>query len=279
LMDLNNIVFSVVGIQFSKSSAVDDKFESFVRFMTLNCIRSWKSKFPEYDELVLCDDCSDKSWRKKEFKHYKASRKTKRKASKIDWDAAFVVTDKIKKEIQNNLPYKYVKADKAEADDIIATIATYSAVRGEDVLIISGDKDFKQIHSEKIKQYSPVKKDWVTCDDPQQYLAEHILTGDIADGVPNCLSDDDTFVVEGKRQVPLRKKKVQEFLTEGVKDKDLKKNYERNKKMIDFSMIPDKVCLDIFKAFHLPPKGSKTKLRKYLEQHDLQQIIKNIKDF
>jgi hypothetical protein len=59
----------------------------------------------------------------------------------------------------------------------------------------------------------------------------------------------------------------------------LKKNYERNKKMIDFSMIPDKVCLDIFKAFHLPPKGSKTKLRKYLEQHDLQQIIKNIKDF
>ena len=42
------------------------------------------------------------------------------------------------------------------------------------------------------------------------YLKEHILKGDSSDGIPNVLSPDHTFV-EGLRQKPLGKKKIQQW--------------------------------------------------------------------
>jgi hypothetical protein len=278
-MDLNNIVFSVVGIQLKKDPNVNKKFENFVRFMTLNCIRSWKSKFPEYGELVLCDDCEGDSWRKKAFKQYKAARKIKRKASKIDWDKVFQVTNGIKEEIKTNFPYRYVKVSGAEADDVIAVIAQNQHKHKKEVLIISGDKDFKQIHSKYIKQYSPVQKQWIECEDPKQYLAEHILSGDIADGIPNFLSDDDTFIIEGKRQTPLRKKLVEEHIGGKNLTDDMEKKYKRNQKLIDFSFIPNTIESKIIDESKRPYRGKMANVRKYLKKHDLQQLIKNIKDF
>ena len=47
--------------------------------------------------------------------------------------------------------------------------------------------------------------------DPTIYLKEHILKGDTSDGVPNVLSPDNTFV-DGLRQRPLSRKKIQSWL-------------------------------------------------------------------
>jgi hypothetical protein len=37
---------------------------------------------------------------------------------------------------------------------------------------------------------------------------EHIIKGDATDGIPNILSADDTFAVDGKRQKPLAAKEA-----------------------------------------------------------------------
>ena len=48
------------------------------------------------------------------------------------------------------------------------------------------------------------------CDDPHEFLLDHIVRGDSSDGVPNAISDDAVFV-EGRRQTRLTNKKIAEL--------------------------------------------------------------------
>ena len=151
-------------------------------------------------------------------------------------------------------------------------------------IFMSGDKDF--IHLQKhsfVKQYSPTLKKYVNGVDPYQYRAEHIFRGDRGDGIPNILSPDDTFV-ENKRQKPLGKKKVQEWLSKGawpIEDwqEEVKRNYQRNKTLIDFECVPD----DIFKNIHITwveyKKGDKSKILPYFMKHRLRELTERLGDF
>lgn len=116
----------------------------------------------------------------------------------------FATLNKVKQEIKENFPYKYMYVETAEADDIIAVL-TKHAPFGEKVLIVSGDKDFQQLHKYGyVKQWSPNVNKMIHCEDPYLFLKEHILSGDKSDGIPNILSSD-TCLDEGIRQTPLRK--------------------------------------------------------------------------
>ena len=59
-------------------------------------------------------------------------------------DNIFNIMATIKKELVDNFPYKVMYVENAEADDIIATLIKQQ----QDMiyLIISGDKDFIQLH-------------------------------------------------------------------------------------------------------------------------------------
>ena len=114
---------------------------------------------------------------------------------------------------------------------------------------MSGDKDFIQLQKHSfVKQYSPTLKKYVNGVDPHQYRIEHIFKGDRGDGIPNILSSDNTFV-EGIRQKPLGKKKIEEW----VRDKYVEEVQERPAHISPLSvatriMLTDKVklrlCLD-----------------------------------
>ena len=82
--------------------------------------------------------------------------------------------------------------------------------RSEDILIISSDKDFQQLQSfGNIKQYSPAHREYLVCENPEWYLSNHIIRGDSSDGIPNILSDDDTFINPDKKQTIMNKKDYQ----------------------------------------------------------------------
>src|SRR5690606_22289562 len=94
-----------------------------VRHVILNSIRAVNSKFRgEYGDLVIAVD-SAASWRKDFFPYYKAHRSDARKASDINWSDLYNCMNIVKNELQENFPYKVVKGEKAEADDIIAVLA------------------------------------------------------------------------------------------------------------------------------------------------------------
>jgi 5'-3' exonuclease len=241
-----------------------------------------QSYFKEFGELVICYD-SKNYWRREYFPEYKAGRRKSRETSSHDWNDIFECLNAIKSEIRENFPYKVLEVYGAEADDIIAALCGELEFDNGKTLILSGDKDFIQLHRFKnVKQYSPITKKFINGEDPTEYLYQHILKGDSSDGVPNVLSPDNTFV-DGLRQKPLSKKKISEWagpLCEQILPNDeIKRNYQRNKKLIDLQETPKELHLECIRTYQDAPEGDRSKLLNYFIKNRLNDLMENIGDF
>ena len=270
----------MMDLNMRKSNEVD---ESMVRHMILNSIRLHRQQFQkEFGEVVLTYD-SKHYWRREYFPNYKAGRRKGREKDDKDWDSIFGVLNKIKAEFKENLPYKYLEVYGAEADDIIATLCKNVTFFDEDenIMIVSGDKDFIQLQKyPNVKQYSPILKKYVNGHDPNTYIKEHILKGDTSDGVPNVLSPDNTFV-DGIRQRPLGRKKIENWLDIHIDDlpDEVKRNYQRNAKLINLDNIPEELEMEIMKTYKEAPCGDRSKLLNYFIQSRLKNLTNEIGEF
>jgi len=276
LVDLTQTMIAGVMVQVKMNRLKGDEIsEDLLRHMVLNTIRSYAKKFKnEYGDIVLCAD-DRKYWRRDYFPNYKANRKKHREESDIDWDVIFGMLNKIRDEIEKNLPYRFLRVEGAEADDIIGVLTKDSK---EKVLIVSGDKDFQQLQKyDYVKQYSPNLSKFVSPDNAEEFLAEHILRGDKGDGIPNILSGDDV-IVDGDRQKPMRRSTLNKYINGVDKYDNYYRNYVRNKTLIDLDEIPEEVNLRILKAFDEsePPSG---KLLPYMMKHSLKELLNAIGDF
>ena len=279
LVDMNQVTISNLMIQMKDEPLSED----LVRHMVLNSLRSYKTKFSkDFGELVLCYD--DKHcWRKDYFPYYKQNRKKARSESSLDWNELFDILTKIQNELEENFPYKVLKINGAEADDIIAILSNKISSTPnlyEEILIISGDKDFIQLHqSDNVKQYSPTLKKFVVDENPEQYKFEHIIRGDKGDGVPNVLSQDTVFV-EDLRQRPITKKKLTEWKENGIPDGEIKRNYQRNKTLIDFDSIPNELGELIYNMWvDKITQNDKSKILPYFMKHRLKELTEKLGDF
>ena len=279
LVDMNQVTISNLMIQMKDEPLSED----LVRHMVLNSLRSYKTKFSkDFGELVLCYD--DKHcWRKDYFPYYKQNRKKARSESSLNWNELFDILTKIQNELEENFPYKVLKINGAEADDIIAILSNKISSTPnlyEEILIISGDKDFIQLHqSDNVKQYSPTLKKFVVDENPEQYKFEHIVRGDKGDGVPNVLSQDTVFV-EDLRQRPITKKKLTEWKENGIPEGEIKRNYQRNKTLIDFDSIPNELGELIYNMWvDKITQNDKSKILPYFMKHRLKELTEKLGDF
>ena len=277
IVDINQIMISNLMVQINGRNAVEMN-EDFVRHMILNSLRGHNKKFrKEYGQMVIACDSSN-VWRKQVFPNYKAGRKANRAKSEHDWEFIFDVLAKIKQEIKDFLPYKVIAVESAEADDIIATLCKRT---NEKVLILSGDKDFIQLHNDRIKQYNPVLNKFVgKGENPIIYIREHILKGDRSDGIPNILSDDNVFI-EGRRQTPLSKKKIEGWLNEVLPTftEEQEKNYLRNRQLIDLSFVPEWLEQNINREFNDVKVATRDKILGYFINKKLKTLIESIDEF
>ena len=261
--------------------------ENMVRHMTLNSLRMYNQKFKkDYGEMVLaCDGMNN--WRRGYFPQYKANRRKGRKESDFDWNEAFRIMHMIKDEITENFPYKVIHLEGCEADDVIGTLVERTQEFGnyEDVMIVSSDGDFKQLQRyDNVKQFSPLLKKQVIDDNPLLNLQTKILKGDSGDGVPNILSDDDTLV-EGRRQTPLSKKKM-DVIIEDLSDGELLyaaswyRNYCRNETLIDLTKTPESLKQNIINNFmKQDPWSNKGKVFPYLVSKRMNRLIESVQEF
>ncbi len=142
----------------------------------------------EHAAVVFDAESDGDSFREQIYEDYKANR------------------DPPPDELLENLPYikKIVRAmdipvlevPEVEADDVIGTLARQAEDDGADVVIVSPDKDFKQLLTEKVSIYKPSRgdKDFeiITDDDfreeygldPIQFIDMLALWGDTSDNVP-----------------------------------------------------------------------------------------------
>ena len=279
IVDLNQIMISNLMVQINGRNAVEVS-EDLVRHMVLNSLRAHKKRFRDYGEMIIACD-SGNVWRRKVFPNYKASRKKVRDKSGHDWTKIFEIMSKIKNELKEHMPYKVIEIDTAEADDIIAVLVKKSYYTNQNVLILSGDKDFIQLHNNRVEQYNPVLNKFVgKGETPSIYIKEHILKGDRSDGIPNILSDGDVFI-EGRRQRPLTKKKIASWVDEMVMTftEEEQKNYDRNRKLIDLSLIPPELEAKIYNEFDEVKVAHRSKILNYFITRKLKTLIEVIDEF
>ena len=274
LIDFSQIVIGSY-MTAAKYSTVD---MDVIRPAVLNTLRIYRNKFAtEYGEIILC--CDDrKSWRKELFPNYKASRKKTRKVSGTDWTNLYECMNQLKDELSQWFPYKLIQVEKAEADDIIGTLVN---LMNERTLILSSDKDFVQLHKFNVRQYSPMQKKFVD-GDAKRNLHEKLIKGDVGDGVPNIMSDDNVFIDEGRRQKPITTKKVDAWYDldpDMYCDAEMLRNYNRNKQLIDLSEVPESIRINITKQFETTQVGERSRLLTYFVKHRLKNLTENLSEF
>ena len=276
IVDINQIMISNLMVTIHRDNL--ELGEDLIRHMVLNSLRGHNKKFrKQYGEMVIACD-SGNVWRKQIFPNYKAGRKANRAKSEHDWEYIFDLLSKVKNEIKQFLPYKVIEVESVEADDIIAVLCKRT---NEKVLILSGDKDFIQLHNDRVKQYNPVLNKFVgQGENPSLYIREHILKGDRSDGIPNVLSDDNVFI-EGRRQRPLSKKKIEAWCNEIVPtfNEEEQKNYDRNKKLIDLSCLPKEIEDKINNEFNDVKVATRDKILGYFINKKLKTLIESIDEF
>src|SRR5210317_62471 len=213
--------------------------KEMIRHMVLNSLRGFNVKFKEEYGTMVL--CSDAGdpWRRDFFPNFKYSRKQSRLDGPFDWDNIFKIITEIKNEIAKSFPYVVMYVENAEEDDIIAILCK---LREED-----------------------------------KYL---IIKGDRSDGVPNILSPDDVFVT-GERQKPITKQRLEEWsnVDNIPLGSETKKNFNRNKKLIDLSQIPLTIENNIINTFRSYKVPSRSLLLPYFIENKLKSMIENISDF
>jgi 5'-3' exonuclease len=90
------------------------------------------------------------------------------------------------------LPVKTISLPRVEADDIIAYLSSELPIKPEDrAFIVSSDKDYLQLVTEKVIVYRPIEKEYYTTDTvkekfnvpPHNFLLYKLLMGDNSDGI------------------------------------------------------------------------------------------------
>jgi hypothetical protein len=281
MVDFSQISYSCILDHLATTKEKTASIE-MCRHMILNTIRSNVKKFKrEYGEVIIAFD--DKHyWRKEQFPHYKAHRKSDRANSAFNWESIFSCMDLLKQEFKTHLMYKILQVEGAEADDIIGTLCQLYGLSTK-IMIVSGDKDFIQLQSNpNVSQWSPLVKKMIVDKFPLVTLKQQIIRGDSGDGIPNILSPDDVFVTGG-RQRPIMEKKLigwlnmspEEFCVEG----DMLRNYKRNEKLIDLKETPIAIRDKIGDAYECTVHPTRMQFMEYLAARGCKELAKIVDDF
>ncbi len=299
IVDLQQVMLANLYVQLGNHTNAELSVDT-LRHMALNSLRYYNVEFgKKYGEIVIACDTRH-SWRKKVFPYYKANRKAQRAQSELDWATVFQAIETIRNELRDVFPYRVIHVEGAEADDVIASLCHKFGVSNdslgglnltttadgnpvEKILIISEDKDFRQLQKYgNVIQYNPRARRLVTCVNPEEKRL-HILKGDLGDGVPNVLSDDDALANPDKRQKKLTSKRLDLILSKESHEEDPFPNYNRNlirnTTLIDLDCVPEDLQTQVLTEYTNQAGKDRKQLFTYLGAHKLRNLIERMHEF
>lgn len=286
-VDISNLSVATLMNNFKPKDQKDIN-QQIIRHIVLDTIRHNVVKFKgEYPEIVLAFD-DNKYWRRSKAWYYKKKRQMEHAESEWDWDLLNGFLHPTYDEIRENLPYKGLRVDFAEADDIIGVVTKNAVAQGKRVLIVSADSDFTALQKyQGVRQWSPTQKKWVTpkYGSPHNDLRMKIIKGDKKDSIACIKMRNDYIVtkVEGERAPQIRANELELWLDADDPTVHMTPEwaarYKENEELRDFDFIPKDVADEIEKAYNNPKTGNKAKMEKYFMEHKLVRMYEKLSDF
>lgn len=277
LLDYSSVMMSSI---FSRIDDYENDVD-LLRHQIFNIIRLYNVQYrSEYGEMILCMDGA-RNWRRERYPFYKANRRKSRNNSVHDWDAIYSILNSVRDEMTTMSPFRCIRIDRCEADDVIATLVE-KQTSPEPILIISPDRDFVQLQKfPNVKQFSNIQKKWIEPKvSPEYDLQEKILKGDMGDGVPNVLSEDNVFVEDHSRQTPLRKQKFDALLKDPeALGTTISRRVIRNRDLVDLSRTPDDIKQEIMQQFTVKQEGSINSLLTLFTKYKMKMLLEALPDF
>lgn len=296
LIDMSSLVYKTYHGNKTDIIGEDGVFShNYFKHLLISALL-WRSKIlgaSLKNRVVICTD-SKPYWRTKYFnsvkdeyfKDYYLTEKTKKDINIEDytykgkrekdeyakdvWGVTRNVIDFIKK----HTDFIEIKVKESEADDIIAVLSKKFAEQ-EEIFIVAGDKDFKQLLSnDRIHIYNdnPFKKrgssDFMVIDDPKMFIETHIMVGDVSDNIPNIkprLGEKTAIKLYNNKEL------FEEILEVNP---SVRFRYDVNRKMIDFNCIPKEIQDDIIKEYENTEAGgfNDLEIMDYLFENELNDL-------
>jgi 5'-3' exonuclease len=221
---------------FTKNKIFIEKYEK----MYLEAIKKLvKNKVFKDSLIIFCQDSpQDTIWRHEYIKCYKGKRQDHSK--KINIKAVFRYTYKniIPNLVKQNNIFK-IMIPKMEGDDVIALCSKFIKKKypNKIVYIISGDKDFYQLGYNNLYFADYKNKGTIlnlTKSQAKEELRKKIVNGDCSDNIPPIYKNMKLSKKE-KDLILNNKIELVKFLND---NKQARKRYIRNRKVISFKYIP-----------------------------------------
>ena len=232
------------------------------------------------------------------YPEYKANRKINKISNwegfDTQQDESEAITNQIVRLVDylKCLPVDLLVIDKIEADDVIGYI---TGQLEDHVYIMSSDKDYLQLVSDRVTIYSPTKKKFYNPKmikeefdiHPCNFLTQKVLLGDSSDNVPGVKGIGLKTLL---KLYPALRENTRITIEEIIADAATKKNkYENiynfrnqlliNHKLMDLETpnIPEDSILEIENVLHNPNAVlDKAKFLKYYNEDYLQNSIPNV---
>lgn len=263
IFDTSNLMMR--SLYVNKPGPLETKFDMFKLTFINSLMKEIKEHNP--DRVIMVQD--SESWRKEIFPAYKLNRAAKREADVINFKIFFEVAESFLNSLKNIFEnIQFIRVNKAEADDIIATIVKNKPEW--DIINISSDKDFYQLFKYKnYSQWNAIKQQFIQVVNPIEELQIKIITGDRGDNIPPL-----------KRGIgPVKAQKLlNENLEEWLISENLNERYNENYKLISFDAIPISISNEIINNLNNwnPDKINNKKYFDFIMNNGLAELLEHL---
>ena len=185
IIDTPNLLFRVHSANQKIKSDDDDLNAGLAMHM---CFRTVLSHYKKHkpDQVAFAFEGRN-NWRKEYTKSDACVSKRLYKGNRVytaSNEIFFQLVDSFKEFLKLHTTSTVLNADRVEGDDLIAGFTKRFSEAGDEIIILSGDKDFTQLLRHKnVRLINPDKGKERTCDDPEFFMFEKCFRGDGGDNV------------------------------------------------------------------------------------------------
>lgn len=184
IVDTSNILFRVAAANNKHNGSAED-LAGLSMHSSLNTLKSFYRKVAP-DQMAVAFE-GKQNWRKTYTNSPECVSKRGYKANRVKGEsmvAFYELIGAFEGLVREHTSLVALSHPELEGDDMIGGYAQYYAAKGDDVTILSGDKDFVQLlKNPRIKLLNPDDGKYRTIEDPEYFMFEKAIRGDAGDNV------------------------------------------------------------------------------------------------